>query len=705
MATQPRVRDELSRPGKPLRKPRRRGDEEPAPHLPAPVTATARLSTAERLSQLTRLLHVTRMLASELDLAEISHQIMMSAIEVIPAADAGTLFLLDAGTGKLHVQDSVGLGPSIRELSLEPGECAAGRAFFSGQGEIYNGQEAVVGALTGASTENLVAFRGATQGLRSPKAAMSAPLIFKGNVLGALVVDKLRDGVAEFGRHELLLLEDLAQVAAIGIMNARLFDLEHSTRLRLEVMNDELNRQRDTLDRRLRALDAMAQVAREGFSLEAIASRLATLACGRATILDGLGRVRASAPPDLPAPEVARRMREPDIAGLVDLVNRDHQRHMHDFGSHQLIASPVMAELEVLGCVMLEASEPEPYGVPEVLVDSAALIASTVFVREQAREEGNLRRRVDLLESLLNGEIRASAAQAQELRPPFRLAVGGMWYLRGPGHPAGVQHSSMLRELGSVTSEAFQRQRTATAVALHDEHVVVAWSMAGPKRAASQTEMFREIVTAMRAHEGWCARFALTEPIDDLQTVPQVYREAKLALEIRPGDDVPVIDVGELGAYRLIIGATSSNDAVESSRRTLQPVLDHDRKRSGNLLLTLRAYLAAGMSVTSAAKALHVHVHTVQYRLGKVEELSRLSLHKSEERLTLELSLRLYDLAESEVGSRRLPGCSARSWRRDRVTAASHTRDNDDTSFRWHVTPNGRLIFGGMAIVTYFTRC
>jgi DNA-binding PucR family transcriptional regulator len=41
----------------------------------------------------------------------------------------------------------------------------------------------------------------------------------------------------------------------------------------------------------------------------------------------------------------------------------------------------------------------------------------------------------------------------------------------------------------------------------------------------------------------------------------------------------------------------------------------------------------------------------VQYRLGKVEELSRLSLRRSEERLTLELSLRLYDLAQTETGS------------------------------------------------------
>jgi len=51
------------------------------------------------------------------------------------------------------------------------------------------------------------------------------------------------------------------------------------------------------------------------------------------------------------------------------------------------------------------------------------------------------------------------------------------------------------------------------------------------------------------------------------------------------------------------------------------------------------------MSVTATAHALHVHAHTVQYRLGKLEELTGLSLRKSEERLTLELSLRIHDLS------------------------------------------------------------
>jgi carbohydrate diacid regulator len=51
------------------------------------------------------------------------------------------------------------------------------------------------------------------------------------------------------------------------------------------------------------------------------------------------------------------------------------------------------------------------------------------------------------------------------------------------------------------------------------------------------------------------------------------------------------------------------------------------------------------LSLSLAARELRVHVHTVKYRLTKLEEMTGLSLRNTEDRLTLELALRILDLA------------------------------------------------------------
>ena len=159
------------------------------------------------------------MLTSELDLAEIVRQVLVRAIEVIPAADAGTLYLAESETGRLIVSDSVGFGPSIFNLSLEPGEAAAGRAFVTGRGAIYPNPEAVQEAVANAKPETYREFRKAS--LRPLKAAMAAPLMFKGRRLGSLVVDAFV-GESTFTPTDLEMLEDFAQIAAIAIVNAKI---------------------------------------------------------------------------------------------------------------------------------------------------------------------------------------------------------------------------------------------------------------------------------------------------------------------------------------------------------------------------------------------------------------------------------------------------------------------------------------------------
>jgi purine catabolism regulator len=143
--------------------------------------------------------------------------------------------------------------------------------------------------------------------------------------------------------------------------------------------------------------------------------------------------------------------------------------------------------------------------------------------------------------------------------------------------------------------------------------------------------------------------YAVEDEVGDLGELGAAHHEARLAIEVRRrlGRAEPVFRVRSLGAYRLIVKAASGGDVLQVCLRTLDAVIEHDRKRGAALLETFRTYLHEGSSVKGAAVRLGVHPHTVLYRLDRLQELTGLSLSHAEDRLTLELALRVLDSAQA----------------------------------------------------------
>lgn len=106
----------------------------------------------------------------------------------------------------------------------------------------------------------------------------------------------------------------------------------------------------------------------------------------------------------------------------------------------------------------------------------------------------------------------------------------------------------------------------------------------------------------------------------DLDALRAALREARTALQLDVA--APVRDVDELGLSGLLAGLRDDLCAHDFVLQTLGPVLDHDGSEAGNLVATLRAYLAHGARPGPAAEQLCVHRHTLAYRLDRIRELT-----------------------------------------------------------------------------------
>ncbi|MFI5779446.1 helix-turn-helix domain-containing protein [Nocardia sp. NPDC051570] len=75
------------------------------------------------------------------------------------------------------------------------------------------------------------------------------------------------------------------------------------------------------------------------------------------------------------------------------------------------------------------------------------------------------------------------------------------------------------------------------------------------------------------------------------------------------------------------------------AERVLGPVVDYDRRTGAGLLHTLEIFLGCAGSWRQAADRMHLHLNTVRYRIGRVEELTGRDLARLDDRLDLYLAV------------------------------------------------------------------
>jgi hypothetical protein len=141
------------------------------------------------------------------------------------------------------------------------------------------------------------------------------------------------------------------------------------------------------------------------------------------------------------------------------------------------------------------------------------------------------------------------------------------------------------------------------------------------------------------------ATVALSSPRRDPSDLHEALREAELMVELGDG-----MLVSEEETYRLLIGVLLRDPAQlkELRSRTVSPLLLYDAEHDTELLATLRAFLAHHGSTTETADAMHLHRHTVGYRLARVHEVSGLSPYESDGRERLGLGLKADQILEAD---------------------------------------------------------
>jgi DNA-binding PucR family transcriptional regulator len=212
-----------------------------------------------------------------------------------------------------------------------------------------------------------------------------------------------------------------------------------------------------------------------------------------------------------------------------------------------------------------------------------------------------------------------------------------------------------VRDLEFVVRVAFHRDLgDGTALlATRGERLLIALTQDAEPAAADAVKLLLQ----KAERSGIQAIAGLSTPRRNLAVaLKEAHAAVGLAREAGPGG---IVSHSSLGPLRFLLDAPNTDQMLAIVRDFLGPVAEHDRRRGGGELLeTLRAYLALGGNRAAVAKRCNIHVSTVKYRIRKAAELLGKSLSDPRNRFELSLAFEVLDVL-------RTLGVDALSGRRD----------------------------------------
>ncbi|MFH8683719.1 helix-turn-helix domain-containing protein [Streptomyces lydicus] len=454
-------------------------------------------------------------------------------------------------------------------------------------------------------------------------AILGVPLLLGSGVIGVLFAADRRERVFEPGQVALLAAH--AAHAAVAIDTANLLAETRKTLTELEAANEIIRDRSAVIERASGVHDRLTELVLRGGGVQDVADAVAE-------VLDG---------------EV--EFTEPGRAPAAALDRSRADGHAVRDGADWVAA--VRAGGEVLGALVLRG-HPALDPVDQRTLERAAMVTSLLLLARRTAGEAEQRVRGELLDDLLDAAARdprllreRAARVGADLDAPHVVLAARMSGARiadgdGPPRPDGTDR----RRLWSAASHLAATRHGLAAVRDGGAVLLLPLDPDGDP-AHTAREIAARLGTALHVSVTVGASAPVAAPAARPAAVADAYAEARRCREAlcalgRVGQGAAAADFGFLG---LLLADTRDVDGFV--RRTLGAVADYDARRGTELLRTLGAYFACGMSPARTKDELHVHVNTVAQRLERVGRLLGPDWQTPARALELQLALRLHQLS------------------------------------------------------------
>jgi len=305
----------------------------------------------------------------------------------------------------------------------------------------------------------------------------------------------------------------------------------------------------------------------------------------------------------------------------------------------QAVVCAIVAGERLQGfCLMLRAGEQngsEPTTVETLVARQGANAAALEWSRQNAVGEVRERMQAAFVDDLLASEIADEQAWVQR-------ATSLGYDLTRP-HTAWLVDVRDAPDWRELLTQFLKSQKTAIPSSRRNEGELLFWPGDNPKSGRSFKNQAGELVEQVLAVAPR-ARIIIgigrpeVKPGEWLRSLQQARESWRMG---KSWQAAPVTYFGDLGQYQLLTALSNNREAARFFRKTLVPLIEHDKRRNAELVDTLDAFFHCHGNLSQTALRLHIHRNTLAYRLEQIAAITHLDLSDPDARFSLQLALKM----------------------------------------------------------------
>ncbi|MFA6807484.1 MAG: PucR family transcriptional regulator ligand-binding domain-containing protein [Eubacteriales bacterium] len=296
-----------------------------------------------------------------------------------------------------------------------------------------------------------------------------------------------------------------------------------------------------------------------------------------------------------------------------------------------------------------------------MILENAATVISLEMVKRFAIGEVEKKFKYDLLDSLVSGNF-------QEKILLERASLIG-WNIIGTYCVVLMEFENMndylsdqsrrsnaVSELINIVSNV-ARDYAKHYVRIRSDSLYILWSVSGKKEEVIQDIKKANLKIQVKLKNKFKNIKVLTGVggiATDINEISRSYREAQDAINFAKILKEQFVSFSEMGIMRLLCNFAENSSLEEYVPASITKLQKYDEDYDCSLLNTLEVFLECNGNASQTAKKMFVHYKTVLHRLERVKEVGELDINNKQDRLEVELGLRIITiLGKKKMGPNR----------------------------------------------------